>query len=147
MPREATPISGVSSKPTESCSRHRGSNTTIPSVGDVIHLFSTTPRTRGSSARQSSRIGWLRTIRRLPGTPTTSRTGDLATGWRPSRTGRCLVNATGAVSYTHLRAHETRHDLVCRLLLEKKKKKHNEKTIKQQITQKEQTKKLNLHKE
>src|SRR5450756_2061712 len=28
-----------------------------------------------------------------------------------------------AVSYTHLRAHETRHDLVCRLLLEKTKKK------------------------
>ena len=27
-----------------------------------------------------------------------------------------------AVSYTHLRAHETREDLVCRLLLEKKKK-------------------------
>src|SRR5450756_2676924 len=27
----------------------------------------------------------------------------------------------GSVSYTHLRAHETRHDLVCRLLLEKKK--------------------------
>ena len=26
----------------------------------------------------------------------------------------------GAVSYTHLRAHETREDLVCRLLLEKK---------------------------
>src|SRR5450756_337679 len=34
-----------------------------------------------------------------------------------------LKHATGhkAVSYTHLRAHETRHDLVCRLLLEKKK--------------------------
>src|SRR5450756_19096 len=28
------------------------------------------------------------------------------------------------VSYTHLRAHETRHDLVCRLLLEKKKRSH-----------------------
>ena len=28
----------------------------------------------------------------------------------------------GAVSYTHLRAHETVLDLVCRLLLEKKKK-------------------------
>src|SRR5450756_2766135 len=26
-----------------------------------------------------------------------------------------------SVSYTHLRAHETRHDIVCRLLLEKKK--------------------------
>src|SRR5665648_1123174 len=29
--------------------------------------------------------------------------------------GRCPVS----VSYTHLRAHETRHDLVCRLLLAK----------------------------
>ena len=29
-----------------------------------------------------------------------------------------------AVSYTHLRAHETGRNLVCRLLLEKKKKKH-----------------------
>ena len=32
-----------------------------------------------------------------------------------------LVITLIAVSYTHLRAHETRHDLVCRLLLEKKK--------------------------
>src|SRR5450756_313289 len=41
-----------------------------------------------------------------------------------------VVNGSGAehqplgvwpVSYTHLRAHETRHDLVCRLLLEKTK--------------------------
>src|SRR5450759_6040361 len=30
------------------------------------------------------------------------------------------VNFALSVSYTHLRAHETRHDLVCRLLLEKK---------------------------
>eukprot|EP00658_Telonema_sp_P-2_P084736 TRINITY_DN9493_c0_g1_i2.p1 TRINITY_DN9493_c0_g1~~TRINITY_DN9493_c0_g1_i2.p1 ORF type:complete len:112 (-),score=31.28 TRINITY_DN9493_c0_g1_i2:21-356(-) len=30
-----------------------------------------------------------------------------------------------AVSYTHLRAHETPEHLVCRLLLEKKKKKKN----------------------
>src|SRR5450759_5817715 len=38
---------------------------------------------------------------------------------------RHAAKATGpaqlSVSYTHLRAHETRHDLVCRLLLEKKK--------------------------
>src|SRR5665648_1240206 len=33
------------------------------------------------------------------------------------------VERGNAVSYTHLRAHETRHDLVCRLLLEKKKTK------------------------
>src|SRR5450756_3063272 len=50
------------------------------------------------------------------------------------------------VSYTHLRAHETRHDIVCRLLLEKKKrqqkntqnefnkKKNKKKTIKQTNT-------------
>ena len=31
------------------------------------------------------------------------------------------VDELSPVSYTHLRAHETRHDLVCRLLLEKKK--------------------------
>eukprot|EP00657_Telonema_sp_P-1_P003389 TRINITY_DN18194_c0_g1_i1.p1 TRINITY_DN18194_c0_g1~~TRINITY_DN18194_c0_g1_i1.p1 ORF type:complete len:102 (+),score=59.56 TRINITY_DN18194_c0_g1_i1:138-443(+) len=31
-----------------------------------------------------------------------------------------------AVSYTHLRAHETVLDLVCRLLLEKKKNKHTQ---------------------
>src|SRR5450759_2906546 len=30
-----------------------------------------------------------------------------------------LLHRQIAVSYTHLRAHETRHDLVCRLLLEK----------------------------
>src|SRR5664279_6117482 len=39
----------------------------------------------------------------------------------------------GAVSYTHLRAHETDSYLVCRLLLEKKKKKKNKKTIKKII--------------
>src|SRR5450756_1291222 len=31
-----------------------------------------------------------------------------------------LALSHDSVSYTHLRAHETRHDLVCRLLLEKK---------------------------
>src|SRR5450756_2425720 len=31
---------------------------------------------------------------------------------------RALDHVRDAVSYTHLRAHETRHDLVCRLLLE-----------------------------
>src|SRR5450756_140626 len=39
-----------------------------------------------------------------------------------TRTPTILLTATSRpVSYTHLRAHETRHDLVCRLLLEKKK--------------------------
>src|SRR5665648_437134 len=34
------------------------------------------------------------------------------------------TRSSGPVSYTHLRAHETRHDLVCRLLLEKKKRRN-----------------------
>src|SRR5665648_714331 len=38
-----------------------------------------------------------------------------------SRSVAALVHGFNTVSYTHLRAHETRHDLVCRLLLEKKK--------------------------
>ena len=38
---------------------------------------------------------------------------DFYEGWPKSE--------NSPVSYTHLRAHETRHDLVCRLLLEKKK--------------------------
>src|SRR5665811_1860890 len=33
-----------------------------------------------------------------------------------------MIRCSKAVSYTHLRAHETVLDLVCRLLLEKKKK-------------------------
>ncbi|CZR83256.1 hypothetical protein CDFC105_43976 [Clostridioides difficile] len=37
-----------------------------------------------------------------------------------SGSGFYVDSSIGAVSYTHLRAHETRHDLVCRLLLEKK---------------------------
>ena len=43
-----------------------------------------------------------------------------ALGLCGSKSGRDM----DTVSYTHLRAHETRHDLVCRLLLEKKKKKN-----------------------
>src|SRR5450756_553669 len=34
--------------------------------------------------------------------------------WRPQRGGSSITPTP--VSYTHLRAHETRHDLVCRLL-------------------------------
>ena len=40
-----------------------------------------------------------------------------------------ILPNTAAVSYTHLRAHETDSYLVCRLLLEKKKKEENYSTI------------------
>src|SRR5450759_3275444 len=37
----------------------------------------------------------------------------------PVSSGMQRLHSIQPVSYTHLRAHETRHDLVCRLLLEK----------------------------
>src|SRR5450756_1648225 len=43
---------------------------------------------------------------------------DLSAG---SRAGMARGGLHAGAAYTHLRAHETRHDLVCRLLLEKKK--------------------------
>ena len=42
----------------------------------------------------------------------------------PIYAARCGVDLNNPVSYTHLRAHETVLDLVCRLLLEKKKIAH-----------------------
>src|SRR5450756_562332 len=50
------------------------------------------------------------------------------------------------VSYTHLRAHETRHDLVCRLLLEKKKKKKKKKKIHKNKEKQKKKKQKNIQK-
>ena len=53
-------------------------------------------------------------------------------GFKWKRMSSCADNqdvgleAATPVSYTHLRAHETGRNLVCRLLLEKKKKKRTE---------------------
>src|SRR5664280_3505672 len=56
----------------------------------------------------------------------TSRRGPNGVGprWTSDRAARRRARPdwSGSVSYTHLRAHETVLDLVCRLLLEKKKK-------------------------
>mgnify|MGYP003381609631 CR=1 FL=1 len=51
--------------------------------------------------------------------------GAGSTFWFTAR----LQRGLGAVSYTHLRAHETVLDLVCRLLLEKKKNNTNNQCI------------------
>src|SRR5450756_2803833 len=57
-----------------------------------------------------------------------------------------LMPKTGPVSYTHLRAHETRHDLVCRLLLEKKKNiKHDCNTYTQYHKQNIKKKQNHIH--
>eukprot|EP00658_Telonema_sp_P-2_P082377 TRINITY_DN8700_c0_g1_i12.p3 TRINITY_DN8700_c0_g1~~TRINITY_DN8700_c0_g1_i12.p3 ORF type:complete len:114 (+),score=18.84 TRINITY_DN8700_c0_g1_i12:1497-1838(+) len=46
------------------------------------------------------------------------------------------VLCVDTVSYTHLRAHETPEHLVCRLLLEKKKKKNRKRTKRDEIKRK-----------
>ena len=53
-------------------------------------------------------------------------TGALEVIRQNFRTTPAVVNWVNTVSYTHLRAHETVLDLVCRLLLEKKKTKRHE---------------------
>src|SRR5450756_2750800 len=50
----------------------------------------------------------------------------LDAGYTPEVLRSYVEASLKTVSYTHLRAHETRHDLVCRLLLEKKKQKKHE---------------------
>ena len=84
-----------------------------------------------SSGCSGSGSRWSGSSRRR----STSRPSGSGRDHRPSKTGFCLARnastatrwslaAPVAVSYTHLRAHETVLDLVCRLLLEKKNTKH-----------------------
>src|SRR5674536_394013 len=54
-------------------------------------------------------------------TPLERERASLLNGLRYRGISERVVYAIGAVSYTHLRAHETPEHLVCRLLLEKKK--------------------------
>ena len=58
----------------------------------------------------------------MPPTPPVSRLAGTNTHWMAAA--RINDPSIIPVSYTHLRAHETVLDLVCRLLAEKKKKKN-----------------------
>src|SRR5674536_387407 len=55
--------------------------------------------------------------------------------------GETITVGPAPVSYTHLRAHETPEHLVCRLLLEKQKKKDKEKIVLTKEYKKKQNKK------
>ena len=75
--------------------------------------------------RDSAEAEPLALLKQVSETPDTL--ADIDTGsvmrivTRPSQPTASVTVTSYAVSYTHLRAHETVLDLVCRLLLEKKK--------------------------
>src|SRR5450756_539148 len=90
---------------------------------------------RGGSARTLTAVGWACLATLLGGGQSAGRTHvprspapcRPSTAAGPRRSHHRLLlpqrpGGDGSVSYTHLRAHETRHDLVCRLLLAKKKR-------------------------
>src|SRR5664280_962693 len=79
------------------------------------------------SPAQSENIGLFgatRPRRRVPGPELLGGQPEILRGPGADRVGRDgqAPRLFGPVSYTHLRAHETVLDLVCRLLLEQKKK-------------------------
>src|SRR5450759_5998564 len=81
----------------------------------------TSIRTAAPTVAGSTPYSWIE--RRLSSGSCSISCIDL--GVRSTRAREVTISLTyrawvGLVSYTHLRAHETRHDLVCRLLLEKK---------------------------
>src|SRR5664280_3156914 len=89
-----------------------------------------TARARPTGPAERWPLGWVRrrTGRRLHHMLSQRQERPASEGmcpWRPSNSSAharsSTLEATPPVSYTHLRAHETVLDLVCRLLLEKKK--------------------------
>src|SRR5665213_1142311 len=62
-------------------------------------------------------VAYLRTVAEL----LSPHLGDPGAAYVLAAACRTYSHRDGAVSYTHLRAHETGRNLVCRLLLEKKK--------------------------
>src|SRR5678810_1173578 len=81
-------------------------------------------RNTALSSTSFSLISWPRQVRWSPISVDAQTSAVVRT--RDESRGSDVVSRPGgimAVSYTHLRAHETGRNLVCRLLLEKKKKK------------------------
>src|SRR5450759_5728095 len=93
--------------------RRSGSLPTTPGPKRVCSRTETARRS-GSAAAYAASKPTVRTVSPVDSEPTGSAavSADSA-ALLPARTSSLIT-----VSYTHLRAHETRHDLVCRLLLE-----------------------------
>src|SRR5450756_3053721 len=82
-------------------------------ASNCVSSSPTPPAAACTSAVSPGRAGYVERVRYWAVSPW-RRTAPAVSSSMPAGTG----TARAAVSYTHLRAHETRHDLVCRLLLE-----------------------------
>src|SRR5450756_2754159 len=83
--------------------------------------LSSASKDRGDGRRYNRLTGrGARLVRRAVPASHTARAGGGVEVPVTSRVHAPVRPDTDAVSYTHLRAHETRHEIVCRLLLEKK---------------------------
>ena len=89
---------------------------TLAEIEDIYRPFKPKRRTRASIAREKGLEPLAQVL--YEQRPDSGEPLALALAFLDPEKG---VETAEAVSYTHLRAHETRHDLVCRLLLEKKK--------------------------
>src|SRR5450759_5449248 len=116
-------------RPTLSGARPVAGYTIVPRL-EIISSLSTSPARRSRIAPAASAGSH---VSRKRSTPTVVRGTAALTAAPYDQWGRDVAVPDGRsdplrggtvdgwpVSYTHLRAHETRHDLVCRLLLEEK---------------------------
>ena len=96
-------------------------------MGAALHARGYAPNIIWSSDATRTRQTAMRLIRAIPGAQTVEYSADLYHASATQALSICgrQIEPDGRlmpVSYTHLRAHETDSYLVCRLLLEKKKK-------------------------
>src|SRR5450756_662075 len=97
-----------------------GSATTRPFAGTLTSIvpFGSQAMTRGLP-RSEANVDMEMPLARLRGRPVVLvPAGEIGAGaFCVFEVGFAALPPQEPVSYTHLRAHETRHDLVCRLLL------------------------------
>ena len=101
-----------------------------PFLGGVLVALFSLP---GGLARTLWALGVVIVVQQLEGGMLSPQLMSDATRLHPVAVVLCVMlgGTAGAVSYTHLRAHETGRNLVCRLLLEKKKKTRQKNKAKQ----------------
>src|SRR5450756_1207714 len=105
-----------------SCSTTQGTGERASPARSSTHSVPSRPpgRSLGSGLEPLRDSVGDRLLEQIVVVPAAQPLGEAATGCLvelgPAR-GRVGHGAVEPVSYTHLRAHETRHDLVCRLLL------------------------------